>query len=112
MRVMDFRFRLRLNVVWQRKLPADFGGRAPTWSFRESPLVDGEKVICTPGVWRGRRVGAPDEKGKWRVRRRGGLVLQVDGKSSRRRNSPRRRFARSQRRQRRRLPRWSRFQDG
>lgn len=37
------------KVVWQRDLVADFGGRSPMWSFRESPLVDGDKVICTPG---------------------------------------------------------------
>src|SRR4029434_1655875 len=37
------------KVVWQRSLMADFGGRMPMWHFRESPLVDGEKVICTPG---------------------------------------------------------------
>ena len=37
------------KVVWQRNLMADFGGRSPMWSFRESPLVDGDKVICTPG---------------------------------------------------------------
>jgi outer membrane protein assembly factor BamB len=37
------------KVVWQRSLVADFKGRAPMWSFRESPLVDGDKVICTPG---------------------------------------------------------------
>jgi len=37
------------KVVWQRNLVADFGGRSPMWSFRESPLVDGDKVICTPG---------------------------------------------------------------
>jgi len=37
------------KVVWQRSLVTDFGGRSPMWSFRESPLVDGEKVICTPG---------------------------------------------------------------
>lgn len=37
------------KVVWQRNLTADFGGRNPMWNFRESPLVDGEKVICTPG---------------------------------------------------------------
>src|SRR5436190_7417028 len=28
----------------------DFGGHVPTWSFRESPLVDGDKLICTPGA--------------------------------------------------------------
>ena len=37
------------KVVWQRNLMSDFGGRLPMWSFRESPLIDGEKVICTPG---------------------------------------------------------------
>jgi outer membrane protein assembly factor BamB len=37
------------KVVWQRHLMADFGGRMPMWSYRESPLVDGDKVICTPG---------------------------------------------------------------
>lgn len=37
------------EIVWQRSLTEDFGGRAPMWSYRESPLVDGDKVICTPG---------------------------------------------------------------
>ena len=37
------------KMVWQRNLMADFGGRMPMWSYRESPLVDGDKVICTPG---------------------------------------------------------------
>src|SRR5512139_346607 len=38
------------KVLWQRSLTRDFGGRLPMWSYRESPLVDGEKVICTPGA--------------------------------------------------------------
>ena len=37
------------KIIWQRSLVDDFGGRVPTWSFRESPLVDGDRVICTPG---------------------------------------------------------------
>jgi outer membrane protein assembly factor BamB len=37
------------KVVWQRSLTKDFGGQVPMWSYRESPLVDGDKVICTPG---------------------------------------------------------------
>jgi outer membrane protein assembly factor BamB len=37
------------KIVWQRSLQTDFGGGVPVWSFRESPLVDGEKVVCTPG---------------------------------------------------------------
>jgi outer membrane protein assembly factor BamB len=37
------------KVLWKRNLPSEFGGRIPTWSYRESPLVDGDKVVCTPG---------------------------------------------------------------
>ena len=37
------------KIVWQLSLTRDFGGSVPTWSYRESPLVDGDKVICTPG---------------------------------------------------------------
>lgn len=37
------------KILWQHSLTRDFGGRAPNWSYRESPLVDGDKVICTPG---------------------------------------------------------------
>jgi len=37
------------KIVWQRSLTEDFGGRRPMWSYRESPLVDGDRVILTPG---------------------------------------------------------------
>jgi alcohol dehydrogenase (cytochrome c) len=37
------------EIIWQRSLTEDFGGVVPMWSFRESPLVDGDRVICTPG---------------------------------------------------------------
>lgn len=37
------------KIVWQRGLMSDFGGRMPMWSYRESPLVDGDRVIGTPG---------------------------------------------------------------
>jgi outer membrane protein assembly factor BamB len=37
------------KVVWQHSFTGDFGGRIPQWSYRESPLIDGDKVICTPG---------------------------------------------------------------
>jgi outer membrane protein assembly factor BamB len=38
------------KIVWQKNFVKDFGGQAPTWSYRESPLIDGEKLICTPGA--------------------------------------------------------------
>lgn len=37
------------RIVWRRSMTADFGGRVPRWGFAESPLVDGEQVIVTPG---------------------------------------------------------------
>jgi outer membrane protein assembly factor BamB len=37
------------EIVWRRSFTEDFGGSLPMWSYRESPLVDGDKVICTPG---------------------------------------------------------------
>jgi outer membrane protein assembly factor BamB len=38
------------KVLWQKSLIEDFGGTPPMWNFRESPLVDGDMVICTPGA--------------------------------------------------------------
>jgi len=37
------------KILWKRNLKDDFGASVPAWSFRESPLVDGDKLICTPG---------------------------------------------------------------
>jgi outer membrane protein assembly factor BamB len=37
------------KIIWQISMTEEFGGRIPMWSYRESPLVDGDKVICTPG---------------------------------------------------------------
>lgn len=35
--------------VWRVDYVKDFGGIMPVWGFSESPLVDGDKLICTPG---------------------------------------------------------------
>ncbi|HLJ97130.1 MAG TPA: PQQ-binding-like beta-propeller repeat protein [Gemmataceae bacterium] len=37
------------KIRWQQSLPRDLGGRQPYWGYTESPLIDGEKVLCTPG---------------------------------------------------------------
>ncbi len=37
------------KIVWRKSLTADFGGTVPTWAYRESPLIDGDKLIVTPG---------------------------------------------------------------
>jgi outer membrane protein assembly factor BamB len=35
--------------IWRKSFTKDFGGAVPGWKYCESPLVDGERVICTPG---------------------------------------------------------------
>lgn len=38
------------EVIWKKSFPKDFGGRMMSgWGYSESPLVDGENLICTPG---------------------------------------------------------------
>lgn len=37
------------KILWQISMTELFEGRLPMWSYRESPLVDGDKLICTPG---------------------------------------------------------------
>ena len=38
------------RVLWSRNFERDFGGRMMSgWGFSESPLIDGNKVIVTPG---------------------------------------------------------------
>ena len=34
---------------WHHNLVKDFGGNIPSWGYSESPLVDGDKVVVTPG---------------------------------------------------------------
>jgi len=37
--------------VWQTSFPQDFGGKMMSgWGYSESPLVDGDKLVCTPGA--------------------------------------------------------------
>jgi outer membrane protein assembly factor BamB len=94
------------KVIWQKNLTKDFGGRIPTWSYRESPLIDGEKLICTPGaedatfvalnkmtgelVWKSKLPdrdgqGSGGGEGRGRGRGRGGaayasaIAIDVDG---------------------------------
>ena len=35
--------------LWKKSLRSDFGGTAGVWAYSESPLVDGNRVIVSPG---------------------------------------------------------------
>ena len=38
------------QVVWRKNFGADFGGQMMSgWGFSESPLIDGDRLLCTPG---------------------------------------------------------------
>jgi outer membrane protein assembly factor BamB len=34
---------------WQKNLRTEFGGRPGRWAYSESPLIDGDLLVCTPG---------------------------------------------------------------
>lgn len=56
------------KIVWQINLRKDLGGGVPNWGYSESPLVDGDKVIVTPGGRRGTLAALDKKTGKvlWR----------------------------------------------
>ena len=37
------------ELIWEKDLMADFKGKHGNWWYAESPLIDGEALICTPG---------------------------------------------------------------
>jgi outer membrane protein assembly factor BamB len=39
----------RGKIRWQKNLIRDFGGSSGTWAYSESPLIDGNLVVVTPG---------------------------------------------------------------
>ncbi|MEM7041110.1 MAG: PQQ-binding-like beta-propeller repeat protein, partial [Bacteroidota bacterium] len=39
--------------VWSKNLVSDFGGAVSRWGYSESPTVDGDKVLVTPGGSKG-----------------------------------------------------------
>jgi outer membrane protein assembly factor BamB len=49
---------------WRRQLEKDFGGRRPGWGYSESVLVDGERVVCTPGGGNGAVVALNKKTGE------------------------------------------------
>lgn len=54
---------------WRRNLPRDFGGEMMSkWGVAESPLIDGERLVCTPGGPKGTVVALRKDTGEqlWR----------------------------------------------
>jgi outer membrane protein assembly factor BamB len=41
------------KIEWQKSYTKDFGADVPLWGFNDSPLVDGDAVICAPSGSKG-----------------------------------------------------------
>jgi outer membrane protein assembly factor BamB len=57
------------KIVWRKNLITDFGGKMMSgWGYSESPLVDGNNVICTPGGSQGSALALNKKTGElvWR----------------------------------------------
>ena len=50
--------------VWRADLVKNHGGKVQTWAYAESPLVDGDKVIVTPGGAKGTLLALDKTTGK------------------------------------------------
>jgi len=37
------------KIRWQKSLRTDFGGKPGDWAYSESPLIDGDTLVSTPG---------------------------------------------------------------
>lgn len=51
------------KVLWKHGM-SEFGGKVPSWGYAESPLVDGNQVVCTPGGNQGAMVALDKTTGK------------------------------------------------
>lgn len=39
------------EMVWKKSFQEDFGGKMESvWGYSESPLIDGDRLLCTPGA--------------------------------------------------------------
>jgi hypothetical protein len=52
------------SKVWSVSLTKDFGGGIPGWGYSESVLIDGDRLICTPGGPKGSILALEKATGK------------------------------------------------
>jgi outer membrane protein assembly factor BamB len=64
------------SISWRKDLKKDFKGAPGGWGYSESPLIDGDRLICTPGGQTATLVALNKKTGEviWK-----GVVPQGDG---------------------------------
>ena len=50
--------------IWRKDLRSDFGGRVGGWLYSESPLIDGEQIVCIAGGGQGAVVALKKSTGE------------------------------------------------
>jgi outer membrane protein assembly factor BamB len=57
------------KVIWRKNLDKDFGGSRGRWAYAESPLIDGDVLVCTPGGAKATLVALKKKDGEeiWRA---------------------------------------------
>ena len=65
------------QIVWQRNILEDYDARNIRWGISESVLIDGDRLICTPGGKAATIVALNKQTGEeiWRVRYAGGYSV-------------------------------------
>ena len=66
-------FDSRGQALWQKDLTQELGGKKHDgWGYSESPLIDGDLVLCTPGAkWRPWRPWTSSRETRWTCSRPG-----------------------------------------
>jgi outer membrane protein assembly factor BamB len=77
------------SIRWSKNVRADYGGKYGEWAYSESPLVDGDVVVCTPGGEEATMLALNKRNGEvvWRSAIPGGdeagyasiIVVETDG---------------------------------
>jgi outer membrane protein assembly factor BamB len=49
--------------VWKKDLMSEYGGKHGAWEYSESPLIDGDRVVCVPGGSKATMVVLDKKKG-------------------------------------------------
>lgn len=57
------------RILWKKSLTTDFGGAMPEWGYAEAPVVDGDRIIFSPGGPKGAVIALEKKSGKllWRT---------------------------------------------
>ena len=74
------------KLIWSRDLPGEFGGKMMSykgtynWKFSESPLIDGDRVVVSPGSDKAAMVALNKLTGEeiWRARSDGSMQEMIE----------------------------------